>query len=427
MIYNPKESKYEANYAYKTVGKLVSKLGKGKNLSIVSPKGFGTSNILRFLCFSPLIKEKYPTTDGIKFVYTGLLSMFGDSLESLASAVVKAILDKTAADGLLTPDEYKEELEHLMIANSVHAYIYILDLIMEKIRDQHLYIVLDDFGKLLRAENREVFNLLRYIGDRYSLNINYIMAISNLDYYLALPDTDLGAYGSIVTQQLFFLPVIDKEEIPTILNRYQENRHLYTEKEIKEITAETGGYISYLHYLEVNGLKNLATHTTKLDSYSKDLIDSLTEEQKRALIIITQKKEIPHELNLATDTLLAYGLLCRKGQTLKICSSILANYITTHGIEIASENTLLSEFEMSLTKYEAAAFKVLKSAPDSIVTRTTLINEIWGPRGESIYSEWTLDQLIMRLRRKLDYSKLPIKIATRRGRGYVLSSTAEFH
>lgn len=424
MIYNSKESKYDVTYANKSVGKLVSKLGAGKNLVLVSPKGFGTSNILRFLSFNKSVAKHYPSIAQFKFIYTGLISMFGEDLESLASAIVKAVLDRVTIDGLLSPNEYKEELQHLMIASNVHAYIYILDSIMARVGDQRFYIILDDFGKLFKIGNKEMFNLLRYIRDKYSLNINYILATSNLDYFLTLPDTDLDSFAPIANQQVFFLPTTDEEEIPTILKRYEENQHDYTVHEVKKIYDETGGYINYLHYLETHGIEHLGTGSEGLDQYSNELIRSLTDEQKKVLLAVSLKKEVPANLRPAADTLLAYRIIISKDGSFQICSSILAEYIHSFGIELDSENSQVSEFEMSLTRYEALAFKKLRSNQNTLVTRTDLIDEVWKDRKENIYSEWTLDQLMMRVRKKLTENKLPIKIITKRGRGYILTNTS---
>ena len=78
---------------------------------------------------------------------------------------------------------------------------------------------------------------------------------------------------------------------------------------------------------------------------------------------------------------------------------------------------------ISLTKTEFAILEVLLKRRDRVVTRETLLEEVWGHNGD--IENNTLDAFMKLLRSKIETSSTCRLIQTVRGIGYILRSTPE--
>ncbi len=72
------------------------------------------------------------------------------------------------------------------------------------------------------------------------------------------------------------------------------------------------------------------------------------------------------------------------------------------------------------TQTERLILSTLLSAEDPI-SREDIGKLYWPHNSENLYSDWALDQLMSRLRKKIQQQHFPIIIRTLRGRGYVLT------
>ncbi len=77
------------------------------------------------------------------------------------------------------------------------------------------------------------------------------------------------------------------------------------------------------------------------------------------------------------------------------------------------------EFSHTLTLLERRVFDMLKERKN-VITREEIAKLIWGENYLDKYSDWAIDQLIHRLRGKLQTSKAPFTIFTRKGEGFYL-------
>ena len=78
---------------------------------------------------------------------------------------------------------------------------------------------------------------------------------------------------------------------------------------------------------------------------------------------------------------------------------------------------------ISLTKTEFAILEVLLKRRDRVVTRETLLEEVWGRNGD--IENNTLDAFMKLLRSKIEMSSTCRLIQTVRGIGYILRSVPE--
>lgn len=85
-------------------------------------------------------------------------------------------------------------------------------------------------------------------------------------------------------------------------------------------------------------------------------------------------------------------------------------------LNIKSGQLLLGEKEIPLNGQEYRLLEYLINHENAIISRNTLLDEVWGYDTET--SSRTVDVHIAKIRNKLDESEIPKHIITIRGRGY---------
>jgi hypothetical protein len=75
-----------------------------------------------------------------------------------------------------------------------------------------------------------------------------------------------------------------------------------------------------------------------------------------------------------------------------------------------------------LSSQELLVFKLLWQAGDQITDRDTIAEVLWGAGWEDKYSDWAIDQVISRVRRKLSDRSPDGLIKTIKGQGFVIAN-----
>lgn len=81
-----------------------------------------------------------------------------------------------------------------------------------------------------------------------------------------------------------------------------------------------------------------------------------------------------------------------------------------------NEDLINSEFSVG----ENDVLKKLMEFKGKLIVREDLGQIIWGVNWEDQYSEWAIDQIIHRIRKKLNKIKAPYEILTKKGAGFIL-------
>ena len=81
-----------------------------------------------------------------------------------------------------------------------------------------------------------------------------------------------------------------------------------------------------------------------------------------------------------------------------------------------SENDLIRK----LSKNEMELIDYLRNNVHKVVSREDLARVWWNNNWENKYSDWAIDQIIYRLRRKIKKIVIPYKILSKNGQGFIL-------
>ncbi len=131
-------------------------------------------------------------------------------------------------------------------------------------------------------------------------------------------------------------------------------------------------------------------------------------------------KSIP-QLPGIEDDLVEFGLKNDSGEWIPILKNYF-NQAAVSELELTNETVIFRNRDYS-GYFSAGEKRILSQLfkVKTVVTREELGREFWQENTDESYSEWALDAIMSRLRKKLAKLGLPMEIKTRRGRGYEYS------
>jgi sulfur carrier protein ThiS len=102
-------------------------------------------------------------------------------------------------------------------------------------------------------------------------------------------------------------------------------------------------------------------------------------------------------------------------------NEVLISSLKVVSAAATTERDAVSSLSELLTGQELLAWSVLVQSNGSIVSREALAQAAWGKDWESSYTDWALDQLILRLRKKVSKIYKGKNIKTIRNKGFILA------
>lgn len=423
----PKEVNYPADYDKAFIDDFINKLDSGSCATIISPSGFGKSNLLRYLGYNQHAIKRFQNEKNVSFIYTDLNLLFEKTPENLLEFILLNILIYFAENDVITFEERKEFVQRINDDSHLQLQLLVLSEILEKKKGNGvLYIILDSLDDLLEPEYVKALNLIKFLRDRFGSDIQFLFSLADLKKIQQIREGLMGTINQIFFQHVHYLNLSRK----LISVDAARTKHL-SDAQIKKSIKIAGSFPSYkrqLFKLSEDKLSDIDFLVEYTKSRSEDLWHDLTENQREVLKLVKNKKEVPAGFKNDLLLLVDLGVVREKGEKLELFSIIFDKYIETQIINLSGlskeEKQERLTFIESLTKNEASLFNILIENIDKITYRDDIIDEIWKSDNNDKYIDWTLDQLTLRLRRKIKKFEQPYEIITIRGRGYKIIKTA---
>ncbi|KXK27281.1 MAG: transcriptional regulatory protein YedW [candidate division WS6 bacterium OLB20] len=187
-----------------------------------------------------------------------------------------------------------------------------------------------------------------------------------------------------------------------------------------QIMQLSGGHIMYLRllfilYTEHGGLtRSVYSNDERILLQSEELTRHLNRIETGILKKILEEETVSDEERSQGSYLWESGILT---QTDMIFSPLLALHLPRL-LESGSERS-----SKPFTRKENDLFNLLKDAMPEIVTRETVASQVWPEYRAFGVSDWTIDRLVSRVRKKLQDRNSPYIIETIRTRGFRLAGT----
>jgi hypothetical protein len=298
-----------------------------------------------------------------------------------------------------------------------------------KKEDLRLIMIVANAEKLLGVSYQPILNLLASMVERWTevqallfferdiLHPQYREFISSrttfLEHFLYYP-----LYSEKdINQFIFYLSRKWKMKIP--------------EKLFPTIVKNCGGHFwlikEAIRYLRQSGdIKKIFNHEA-MNFRLENIYNSLLESEKSLLKKIAFGETSFDELERHSLSYLQKLNLINRNN--KITIGLLENYIRNLGEKrpniIMKNGSLLLNNVPIQTFFSRKEYKVLKGFlqnQDKVIGRDEVAQWIWPTNTQENYSDWAIDQLIARLRKRLTRLFIPKEaLRTLRGRGYMLS------
>lgn len=297
--------------------------------------------------------------------------------------------------------------------------------------------------------NNIVSNNLRSLWNKFDGKLHYVFLIKDLR--LVFDQNPFGEeLGYLFFQNLIYTPV-SKDNEGYLLDYFQNKyNHKLTSIEKKVISEMCDGHPYFLKL----AVESISKIDSSLPSFTADKIKELlranheiratsdlimgvfTEKMKSILNEIASKQLFDLPINEETDSLKSLGVV-RKSEEgyYQIFCLLFRDAVLKRSLPEPQFNSGQKELyidnntnaiifqgkpiEEKLTRQEYEILAYFLKEPNKVHSRDVLAETLWGKESYEKYSDWAIDQLMSKLRKKLTQLGLEANnLTTIRGRGY---------
>lgn len=397
------EMNFPLEYRFELCGEIFENIKKRESFSLVGMKDNNKKNILRFITFRCDVQKKY-LGDGaprFRFVYVD-----SNELPELNIKCVLQLLARRLAEQLKVTIKF--------VADPIVLFDRIRKALVEYSQKENTVIVLmfNNFEVVSEIESGRVHPLLIALREAMRYNLVYVLTATR-----PLGGNDFFA-NRIVWSGLF-----NREDALGVINR---NAKLYqqpfTKEEVEKIYDLSGahpGLIKYIvqNYAALEGPSMVEWFT----------VADITTQCRRILSVLHETEIADLKSGTRNELLINLQLQQKVDGRYVVFSPLLDEYLRLHyhdveAITIENDNGVVTVngkiINEILTPLEEALLTLLVAHEGETVTREMMIEHVWD---RELPTDWAIDQLISRLRKKLKSASPKNQlIHTVRGKGLIL-------
>lgn len=298
-------------------------------------------------------------------------------------------------------------------------------------KNNNFYIVLIilQAEKYVSEHGQMVFSLLSNMVDDY---YPYISIISVYEQDVTHPtQISIVSTSTRLCQNIFFYPLYSSDDALIFIRYLQKKWQItITRKEVEKILAGCGGHFWLLKEAmreEASG-GSISLSGQSMRFRLDVIFRSLSPFEQQAL-----KKIITHKKTFSSDEKhsLIYLQKMRCIDKNRNCSIGIYEDFLLHFDDVGSklhlENSRIVLNGIPLEKFfsrkEYRAMKLLLEKRGTMVSRDEIAKSMWPTQTEAQYSDWAIDQLVARLRKRIaELSISPRVVEVVRGKGYLLKT-----
>ena len=395
------------------------------NVELVGMLHVGIRNFLRFFLYQDHIIPTYINHDEKHmFVHVDLNDLVARDIASFWNLVFSRLVDSVEASGLDVSS--KAQITKLFEASSKSADLFsTIDSLRKSVGLVVAAGILPTlffvrFDRIKDAINSEFYTNLEGLRDSSGHQLAYVFTsfrpLNNIS-----PEVFSKKSLSGFSHLMYVKPAINGD-VRVVFDMFEKKYNLSLSDTISNKLLElVGGHVKYLH-IAVSILKekregdlfeNIAKNE-KINFLSEEIWESLNTEEQRILTTIF-KKGIKQSISEADkkvgDYLWQTGIIGEKNGVFCIFSPLF-EYFIQQRVEGGKPNGSLD-----FTKKENLLYNFLIANIGQICEREQIITTVWGDDNAGV-TDWTVDQLVARLRTKLKLQKSKYQVVTVKTRGY---------
>jgi hypothetical protein len=249
-----------------------------------------------------------------------------------------------------------------------------------------------------------------------------------------------------ILQNVIYVPIRQGDDMEYTVDFFAKRDNLTIDQNMKEVMYEVCGGHPYMLKIAVRTFRNQGPfnstdefkfallHSYELHSAAKGIFNPRTESEQESLKKIAAGKKLSPEDILSLKDLKKLGIITENEQKeYHIFSEVFSNFLLEFDIEEQDKDTgKRIDLDQStgairfnnkpvdehFTRQEYSILVLFLQKPDSVLTRDDIGAVLWGEDNYQKYSDWAIDQLMSKLRKRLKDIRSTARILTLRKRGY---------
>lgn len=437
--------------------KVVVPCALGADCTVKGVSGLGKTGLLKYLIREGrgYVEDEQDVAKLENCVYSWidietLISNEQGAIAELAADILKEVKVRKIKKSVFKHIEEKISASKDLLWQDLYDLLYDVAL-KHKI---NVCVVIDNFHMLFEIEGSEInyyVDILSNLREVYPPKLSFLM--------LAAGEVDeqrlerLGRFALYFTKNTYWMEFRDVESVNIIMDEIEERLGKSLSKESREwILKNTGGdppVIKAAAEKELNADKRYLVGELEikdayefigklfLDGRYRRIIEGLSDESKQWLISRDgEPTQFIEESGLFVlskkddDQWVSYSPLFErfiKGEAEGVKSANGFNSADTFSKQDKSSGRIdkplknTRDIKPYLTGQEIIILTLLESEEGKVVEKEDIAKAVWGEDWASEYSQWALDKMISRLRKKLEKHNFKKVLKTVRGRGIVLA------
>lgn len=439
----PRSKKLPKYYRKEAVEYLSEQVKKSNSVLFMAIPGVGKSSFLRFLSSNNYIQTKYfPKTT---FLHTDINNLTSITPIEFYRLTLKTLYEKSLAikDKKIKKaikelyDENINSTDRLTIFEALkNAFITYTG----STKKQKLVLIIDRYHKLCEGRSETFFNNLRSLRDSVKESFSYIF-VSTRELLDIVEMDKISEVYKLFSLYIYHLKPMGEKDAKAVYAEHLPKK--FPKNSLRKIEKLADGYPPFI----VSLIQLAGEHPNNWESYIyenpsikfrlAEIWGSFSKEQKDTLKNLANGLNRIDLSNIAISDLLNKGAIKKDGSFFSeifknFVSNLTKEELTKYKIAESqivmddSRNTILKkgkELKKPLTNQEFRLLSHFIRNPGRICGRDEIAKEVWGEEAIEGVSDEAIDQVVSRLRGKIeDNRNKPKYIVTIRGRGFQFKS-----
>lgn len=294
-------------------------------------------------------------------------------------------------------------------------------------RNVRLVLILPDMEKYLVAPNHTILSYIAY------LVIEYAPYITTLGFYEAdlmhPAHMPLLPSSTFLLENVFYYPLYNDPDTLSFI-RYLESKWnlTLTEAQEQEIISRCGGHFWFVKDA-IRQIAHSGKWTLEAESLQfriKTVHSLLSQSQQNVLLKLVRGQHNFGSEEEQSLNYLKHMRVLNSDNTFKV--KLLGEYVQQHAagavaLTMDTDHVFMNQIPIDqvFPRKEYRVLRLLLEKKGIIVTREEIASRLWPVDTDAQYSDWAIDQIIARVRKRLgELSVSPKVLQAVRGKGYIL-------
>lgn len=424
-------------------------INRGESIVAIWPPMAGRRIRNQFIISYPeLFEEEIGRPGRYLLVYVEPLELTESSSPGYIKLIIKSIIESynnRPKGGKGVPLSQTEFLR-----NSSDDYPKLLETLRELIKEiaannLEIILFLGEFDELEFADSI-LYNNLKSLWVRSEGKLHFV--------FLLLEDVTgpellkkFGELNELLLRNVVWVSLLDKEDVDYLIEYFSKQLNRSFSGEEKDLLAKLCGGHPYLikscsrliallngEKLEISKLREILISHFEPRSVCQKIFDRQSPAEQDILRQLANGKV--SQLPEAADTLIKLGLIRKNKDGVwlpfgEIFQAVIKNKKhqaatpANGGLSFLEKSGAIlignTNVEEKFTRQEYEILRFFLKEPDKLRSRDEIGEAMWGKESYDKYSDWAIDQVLSKIRKKLNDLGAGNSLATVRGRGYKLT------